>query len=120
MARFPAKPANNAYSFTPLIGFRTFLKINGEVNYEPFRVISDYEREEEMVIKSHSFEIKKLNKELGLEFKIKYFTLPNTPVGGLVRILSIKNISNKEVNLEVLDGLSKIHPQPRNHSSHPN
>ena len=103
-------PANNAYSFTPLIGFRTFLKINDEINYEPFRVTSDYKREEDMVIRSHSFEIKKVNKELGLEFNIKYFTLPNTPVGGLVRILSIKNISNKELNLEVLDGLSKIVP----------
>ncbi|MFA5272437.1 MAG: hypothetical protein WC412_08915, partial [Candidatus Omnitrophota bacterium] len=103
-------PANNAYSFTPLTGVRTFLKINNEVNYEPFCVVSEYKREEEMVIKSHSFEINKINKELGLEFNIKYFTLPNTSVGGLVRIISIKNISNKEVNLQVLDGLSKIVP----------
>ncbi len=103
-------PANNSYSFTPLVGFRTFLKINNEINYEPFRVISDYEREEEMVIKSASFQIKKINKELGLEFNIKYFTLPNTPVGALARILSIKNISHKEADLEVLDGLSKIVP----------
>ncbi|MFA6281051.1 MAG: hypothetical protein WCY05_00935 [Candidatus Omnitrophota bacterium] len=103
-------PANNAYSYTPLVGFRTFLKINNEINYEPFCVVSSYEREEEMVVKSHSFEIKKVNHELGLQFNIKYFTLPNTPVGALARILSIKNISNKELNLQVLDGLSKIVP----------
>ncbi|MDP2923847.1 MAG: cellobiose phosphorylase, partial [Candidatus Omnitrophota bacterium] len=108
-------PANNAYCFAGLVGFRTFLKIGDKINYEPFRVISDYEREEEMVVKSASFEIRKTNANLGLNFCVKYFTLPNTIVGALVRELSIKNISDKEVDLEVLDGLPKIIPFGLNH-----
>ncbi|MCK9614805.1 MAG: hypothetical protein M0R48_04785 [Candidatus Omnitrophica bacterium] len=103
-------PANNAYCFAPLVGFRTFLKINDKINYEPFRVISDYERNEEMVIKSSSFSIRKNNPELGLNLRIKYFTLPNSAAGALVRVLSVKNISDKEIKLEVLDGLPKIIP----------
>ncbi|MEI8350145.1 MAG: hypothetical protein WCI77_08335 [Candidatus Omnitrophota bacterium] len=103
-------PANKAYSLAPLLGFRTFLKINHETTYEPFRVISDYEREEEMVIRSHSFEIRKTNYKLGLSFRVRYFTLPTTPVGSLVRILSIKNISDKDIDLEVLDGIPRIVP----------
>jgi len=103
-------PANNAYCFASLIGFRTFLKINDKINYEPFRVISDYERNEEMVIKSSSFSIRKNNPELGLNLRIKYFTLPSSAAGALVRVLSIKNTSDKEIKLEVLDGLPKIVP----------
>ncbi|MDD4954685.1 MAG: hypothetical protein PHP17_01410 [Candidatus Omnitrophica bacterium] len=103
-------PANNAYCFAPLVGFRTFLKINDKINYEPFRVISDYERNEEMVIKSSSFSIRKNNPELGLNLRIKYFTLPGSSAGALVRVLSIKNVSDKEIKLEVLDGLPKIVP----------
>jgi len=103
-------PANNAYCFAPLVGFRTFLKINDKINYEPFRVISDYERNEEMVIKSSSFSIRKDNPELGLNLRIKYFTLPGSSAGALVRVLSIKNTSEKEIKLEVLDGLPKIVP----------
>jgi len=103
-------PANNAYCFASLIGFRTFLKINDKINYEPFRVISDYERNEEMVIKSSSFSIRKNNPELGLNLRIKYFTLPSSAAGALVRVLSIKNTSDKEIKLEVLAGLPKIVP----------
>lgn len=103
-------PANNAYCFAPLVGFRTFLKINDKINYEPFRVISDYERNEEMVIKSSSFSIRKNNPELGLNLRIKYFTLPASSAGALVRVLSIKNTSDKEIKLEILDGLPKIVP----------
>ncbi|MBU0694111.1 MAG: hypothetical protein KKC11_05510 [Candidatus Omnitrophica bacterium] len=103
-------PANKAYSFVPFLGFRTFLKIDGKTYYEPFRVVSQNQRDEAMIIKSSSFEIQKTNHSLGLNFSVKYFTLPNSPLGALVRVLSIKNISAKAVNLEVLDGLSRIIP----------
>ncbi|MCK9573890.1 MAG: hypothetical protein M0R20_05805, partial [Candidatus Omnitrophica bacterium] len=103
-------PANNAYCLAPLVGFRTFLKINDKINYEPFRVISDYERNEEMVIKSSSFSVRKNNPELGLNLRIKYFTLPGSSAGALVRVLSVKNTSDSEMKLEILDGLPKIIP----------
>lgn len=105
-------PANKAYSFVSYLGFRTFLKIDKKVQYEPFSVLlqPDSKCEHLMEIKSASLEIKEINQELGLIFSVKYFTLPNTAVGGLVRELSIKNISKKEVNLELLDGLNRLIP----------
>jgi hypothetical protein len=108
-------PANKAYCLAPLIGFRTFLKIDRKKNYEPFRVIAGYEREEQMIINSASLEFKKTNHRLGLNFCVRYFTLPNTTVGGLVRVLTIKNISKKKMNLEILDGLPHVIPFGSSH-----
>ncbi|MDD5583939.1 MAG: hypothetical protein PHV55_02645 [Candidatus Omnitrophica bacterium] len=103
-------PANKAYALVSNIGFRTFLKINGKTFHEPFRVVSGHKRDEVMAVKSPSLEITKTNHHLGLQFSVKYFTLPYTPVGGLVRVLSIKNISDKTMNLEIVDGLPRIIP----------
>lgn len=108
-------PANKAYALAGQVGFRTFLKINNKVNYEPFRVVSGHQRKEEMKIRSAAFEIKKNNPHLGLELAVRYFTLPNCPVGGLVRVLSIKNISDKDMDLEVIDGLARIIPFGSSH-----
>jgi len=101
-------PANKAYSLVEFIGFRTFLKINRKF-YEPFK-ISHSNKEEEMRIKSSSFEIFERNNDLGLEISVKYFTLPNSPIGALIRVLSIKNISSSDINLDVLDGLCRVIP----------
>ena len=102
-------PANKAYSLTPTLGFRTFMKVNGK-HYEPFRFTSHYKKQEEMVIKSDSFCIDEKNTKLGLEISVKYFTIPNTPVGALARVVSIKNISGKKLDLDILDGLPRIIP----------
>ena len=103
-------PANKAYWLTPSVGFRTFLKINKKDFYEPFGTTSTHNKEELMRIKSASLEIKEVNPKVGLEFNVKYFTLPQTSLGGLVRVLSIKNISSKPVNLDILDGLARVIP----------
>lgn len=103
-------PANKAYSFVPNLGFRTFIKVNGTRYYEPFRVVPDYRRKEKMIIRSASLEIKEVNPKAGLSFSVRYFTLPNISIGGLVRVVSIKNISKKKINLEALDGPSRIIP----------
>ena len=103
-------PANKAYTLASTFGFRTFIKVNGIKYYEPFKVISENKREEEMLIKSEGFEIKEVALDTGLEVSVRYFTLPNTHVGGLVRIMTVKNISQKNLNLEGLDGLSRIIP----------
>jgi len=103
-------PANKAYSFNQFLGFRTFLKINKDTYYEPFRVNSENKREEQMIIKSSSFKIKDTNRRYGLNTLVKYFTLPNTFVGGLVRAVTFKNTSKKKIDLEILDGLTRIIP----------
>jgi len=103
-------PANKAYSFNQLLGFRTFLKINKKTYYEPFRRNTDGVREEKMVIKSSSFKIKDSNKRYDIDTSVNYFTLPNTYVGGLVRAITFKNTSKKIIDLEILDGLTRIIP----------
>lgn len=103
-------PANKSYWLTELAGFRTFLKINDSTFYEPFRSNSKYKRSQQMIIKSASLEIKEINHDLGLEFTVKYFTVPNASVGALARHLTIKNISKKKLNIEVIDGLARIVP----------
>jgi len=101
-------PANKAYWLTPSVGFRTFLKINSNF-YEPFR-FDCAGANQEMRIKSASLEIAETNPEVGLEFNVRYFTLPQTSLGGLVRVLSIKNISSEPVSLDILDGLTRVIP----------
>ncbi|MCP4652001.1 MAG: cellobiose phosphorylase [Candidatus Omnitrophica bacterium] len=103
-------PANKAYALASSFGFRTFVKINNKINYEPFRVVSDSKKNESMTVKSASVDITEINSELGLDFTVSYFTLPNTAVGALVRKVCIKNTSRKKIKLQVLDGLARIVP----------
>jgi len=107
-------PANKAYAFAPLFGFRTFIKINGRRFYEPFSMNSA--GREQMTIKSASFSIQEINSRLGLSVSVRYFTLPNTSVAGLVRIVTIANIGKRNIDCEVLDGLPRITPFGASHS----
>ncbi len=109
-------PANKAYSFASSFGFRTLLKVtsakgDGKTKfYEPFKLCCGTKGRESMIIKSASLEIKEANPDLGLNINIKYFTLPNTPVAGLVRKVTIENNGKFPLELEALDGLSRIIP----------
>ena len=102
-------PANKAYSFASSLGFRTFLKIN-QTFYEPFKLLSNCGGTESMIIKSGSLEISETNPDIGLKINIKYFTLPNTSVAGLVRRVTIKNTGKLPLGMEALDGLSRVTP----------
>lgn len=100
-------PANQAYAFTPSLGYRTFIKING-LNYEPFAM--NGLGCESMIVKSASLAIEEANSQAGLKVSVRYFTLPNTDVPALVRVMSIRNISSAAVDLEAIDGLTRIIP----------
>ncbi|UCC95486.1 MAG: hypothetical protein JSW40_01740 [Candidatus Omnitrophota bacterium] len=103
-------PASKAYWLVSSCGFRTFLKVNKQIYYEPFRLPSGHKKTEEMIAKSASLIIRETNHHLGLSFSVKYFTLPQSSVGALVRVLSIKNDSSKKTRLEILDGLPRLIP----------
>jgi len=103
-------PANKAYSLASSVGFRTFIKINQKVHYEPFTTSIDCDSQEQMSIESASFRISQINLKAGLKVSVDYFTLPNTSVGSLVRKVTIKNISKRKLDLEILDGLPRIIP----------
>jgi len=107
-------PANKAWQTTPLLGFRTFLKISaggsGKAHfYEPFsrntgKISSDME------ITPAGLKITEINKEAGIEVSVDYFTVPNDNYAGLVRTVTISNLSGGRKKLQILDGLPQIVP----------
>ncbi|MEJ5284718.1 MAG: hypothetical protein ACP5Q5_08150 [Brevinematia bacterium] len=106
------QPANKAYRYTPLYGFRTFIKIKEEI-YEPFHPTdtnSKWKIENEMIFSPYDLMLREINNSLGIETKVKFFTIPEEPIGALARIVEIKNISGKKLEFEVLDGLPQIMP----------
>lgn len=109
-------PANRAYQLTTLQGFRTFIKIKNKKNvvfYEPFSPHSYrkfHSTKQKMFISSYKFRIQEVNPELGLQIGIEYFTIPNEPFAGLARVVTVKNISEKSVSLDMLDGTPLIIP----------
>ena len=99
-------PAHQSYQNTKRAGFRTFLKINGQVT----EAFLNEEIPHQMAIGMNELEIKEINLVAGYEMKVTYFTLCQEPVAGLIRKVEIKNISNSQMALEVLDGMAAILP----------
>ncbi len=101
-------PANTAYENTPLKGFRTFIKLDGQV-YEPF---AGYENnaEHNFFIRENAFWIEDVNKELGLKTTVKYFLMPTESYGALVRTVTVENISDRNLSCEIIDGMAKLLP----------
>ncbi len=94
-------PAYCAYRDVSSRGFRTFCKVNGEYK-ELFTANPD------MHIGVAELEI--IEKSEELEASALYFGLPEEPVAALARVLTIKNISNKPITLEILDGMPELVP----------
>ena len=99
-------PAHQAYQNVKTTGFRTFVKVNGRV-YEPF---SDEDLPASMEIAMNLLELEERNAESGLNTRVSYFTLPNEPIGGLVRTVTVTNTLDKPVDLELLDGMPALIP----------
>lgn len=109
-------PANQAWQAASLECFRTFLKVKsakGVIYYEPFVDNLDnlnFELSNLMRIKSYELAIEEVNLTLGIKTEVRYFTLPNTPIAGLVRELKITNVGKRPLEIEAVDGLPKITP----------
>jgi len=108
-------PANVSYSVVNTFGFRTFLKIkksNKTICYEPFLNNSaDTENiKQTMKILPYELILEEINKNIGIKTTVKYFTLPNQPVAGLMRSVTVENITNSDISVEVADGMPKILP----------
>ncbi|OGW91974.1 MAG: hypothetical protein A3D28_03045 [Omnitrophica bacterium RIFCSPHIGHO2_02_FULL_63_14] len=102
-------PANKAYQNVTSLGFRTFVKGVGPRPFvhEPFR---ENGAEQALTIHSHEFSVRERHPALGLEITARYFTVPDEPLAALARELSVKNLSGKTVELEILDGLPQVQP----------
>jgi hypothetical protein len=102
------QPANKAYQLTPYLGFRTFLKIESQC-YEPFAPsLTPIDRR--MFVGMNELELQEINSTSGVQTNVVYFIVPQENFAGLVRQVTFKNISDRPLPLEVLDGLPAITP----------
>ena len=99
-------PAHQSYQLTKTYGFRTFLKVDGTF-YEPF---VDDDMPHKMYIGTNEVEIEEVNKKLGIQVNVLYYTLPNERLCGLVRNVTIKNLSATPKDVEILDGMPALLP----------
>ncbi|MBF0330559.1 MAG: hypothetical protein HQL17_01375 [Candidatus Omnitrophica bacterium] len=113
------QPANKAYRLTSTHGFRTFLKVkkgNVQKFYEPFLspVGSPFKVRQTMVITSHELTLEEVNTTLGIAVTVTYFTVPEESFAGLMRKVTVKNISKGAMSCEMIDGLPVILPFGQN------
>ncbi len=111
------QPANKAYRQTSLEGFRTFYKIkkaDGTIAfYEPFQNHADNMKQkisQRMLITSYDFKLEDINNELGIKTEVMFATLPGENLPALMRSVTITNIGNADIAVEVLDGMPVIIP----------
>lgn len=102
-------PANIMYKYIELNGFRTFIKLNGEI-HEIFSSYSKDEVKRKLYIEKNVLKLEEINKTLGLTVRITYFTMPKENFAALVRKVEIENLSNEPKEIELLDGLVQILP----------
>lgn len=104
-------PANKAYQNTPLLGFRTFLKIRSGSHttfYEPFQGTDSKKIRQTLKIRAHDIELTEKHLELGLEITAAFFNPANEDLPLLVRDIRFHNCTRQRMRLEVLDGLPQI------------
>ncbi|SFO01076.1 hypothetical protein [Proteiniclasticum ruminis] len=111
-------PANTSYQYVDRYGFRSFVKVDGEV-YEPFAVSSQDEVQRDMLISRGHFSIVEVNKTREITYKVTYFGLVNEPVAGLVRKVEIINEGSRRT-VEIVDGLANILPSGTTNESYKN
>lgn len=108
-------PANNSYFNVSRLGFRTFLKIDGNVH--EFFCINNENALRRMEIEPDCLRISEERPDLNIQVKVTYFNLPNEPFGALVRKVQFKDYADTERRIEILDGLPRILPAGLSHDA---
>lgn len=98
--------ANTAYENTPIKGFRTFVRVDGEY-YEPFCAY-DPKAKRRMEIEKNALTI--FEESHGLKIRVCYIILPGENIGALVRSVTVENADSTAHELEILDGMPQIIP----------
>jgi len=97
-------PAHQAYQYTGRIGWRTFLRVNGQL-VEPF---ADASTPHEMHIGMNDLYISDLR--AGVKTDVTYFTLPKERGAALVRMVTFTNESASPMEIDLLDGMPALIP----------
>lgn len=100
-------PANQAYELVSQRGFRTFIKANGDV-IECFKV--DNALHQTLHVTKHDVSIVEYIETLDLTIHVTYFTLPEAPLAGFLRKVTIEFGKNAPASIEVVDGLTHLLP----------
>lgn len=101
-------PANQAYQYINTYGFRTFIKIDGQI-IEPFTKTPD-SNQRNLGITKDSFYIEEVLEGEELKIRVTYSTLNQLPLGGLIRRVELENTSSRSRNIEVIDGMPVLIP----------
>lgn len=99
-------PAHVAYQNVKRMGFRTFLRKDGKY----LECFSKERWEQEMEIGMNSLSLRERNEEEKLRTDVDYFILPGERIGALVRKVSVTNEDEREISLEILDGMPALIP----------
>ncbi|MDP4090077.1 MAG: cellobiose phosphorylase [Bacillota bacterium] len=102
-------PANLLYKNIELQGFRTFIKLNGEV-HEIFSSLSKDDTSRRMAIEKNLIWIEEVNNSLGIIARVTYFTMPGESFAAIVRKVEVENLGGGTKEIELLDGLTQILP----------
>lgn len=103
-------PAFRAYQNTETLGFRTFIKIDGQSIYEPFVTYKAEDVIQEMHIGMNDLELHEKSYKVGIESTVLYYTLSMEKIPALIRRTTIKNISSNTMSLDILDGIPALLP----------
>ncbi len=102
-------PANLAYRRVSQDGFRTFLKKDGVVT-ELFAPSDNKNITRKMTVNMNSLSIEEENQDIKVSTVIQYFILPDEEFPALVRRVTLKNLSDKPFDFELLDGMGQLIP----------
>jgi hypothetical protein len=106
-------PATKAYQSTPLLGFRTFLRVHqgrSETFYEPFQPVADPAVRQTLYVRPYEIELEETHPRLGLSVSITAFNIPNESLPLLVRDITIRNRGRQSLKIDLLDGLPRVVP----------
>lgn len=99
-------PANTGYETVQLKGFRTLLRVNGELVQPFFRPEEGVSRT--MTIRRNALTV--AEERPSLRMTVTYYVLPEEEIGALVRRVKLENTGSAPLSLEILDGMPQILP----------